>query len=81
MRHTPYNGFANPVIETGPATDWMILRVKNHLLPCMHNNFMGMFLEMLTDLEHMQLSLEDIPAQLHKYGTPMVRKSFFICDH
>jgi hypothetical protein len=42
---------------------------------------MGTFVEMLTDLEHMQLSLDDIPAHLHKYGSPMVRKSFFICDH
>jgi hypothetical protein len=63
-----------PVIQTGPATDWKILRVKNCLLACMHNNLIGMFLETLIDLERMQFSLNDIPAHLQKCGIPMTYK-------
>jgi hypothetical protein len=48
--------------------------MKDYLLACMHNNLIGVFLEMLTDPEHMQLSLNDDPLHSHKCGIPMIRK-------
>jgi hypothetical protein len=55
--------------------------VKNYLLPCMYNNLMGMFLETVTDLEHMQLSLNDIFVYLQKCEIPVIVKLFLTCDH
>jgi hypothetical protein len=48
--------------------------VENHPVPCVHNNLIEIFPEILTDSEHMQLSLNDIPVHLQKCGIPMILK-------